>query len=63
MVKQKTKKIWARISISLGLLIVTVTHIAILSMGIPQDLLGGHAVINLVAVFLTGSGLFLRGKF
>lgn len=63
MVKAKTKKLWGRILIGLGLGIVTVTHIAILSMGLPQELLDGHAMVNLLAVFSIVSGLWVRGKF
>ncbi len=61
MVKQKTKNIWASILIILGLLIVTLTHIAIFAMGLPQEMLGGHATINLVAVLLILVGFVIRG--
>ncbi len=49
MVKKKTKKIWNNILLALALLIVIATHIAILAMGIPQEQLGGHASLNLIA--------------
>jgi len=45
-----------------GISIVIITHIALLSMTIPQELLGGHAVINLIASGLIISGIYLRSK-
>ena len=47
-------KITGWILVVLGLLVTYGTHIAILAMGINQDLLGGHAMLNIVAsVFIT----------
>lgn len=48
MVKKKTKKMISWLLLLGGLFIVFATHIAILAKGIPQDSLGGHALLNLV---------------
>lgn len=46
-------KLWMKIIneglLVLGLLIVFGTHIMILAKGIPQEMLGGHAVLNIIA--------------
>ena len=57
MVKQKVKKRIKQIMFWTGSAIVVTTHIVILSAGLPQDQLGGHAFLNLVA-----SGLIIGQK-
>ena len=59
MAKGKGLKITAWILLVLGLLIGITTHIAILAMGIPQEMLGGHATLNLTAMGLIILGLIL----
>jgi len=61
MVKRKFK-LMGKILQIVGISIVIITHIALLSMTIPQELLGGHAVINLIASGLIISGIYLRSK-
>lgn len=60
MAKGKGLRITAWIFIVLGLFVTYGTHIGILAMGLNQDLLGGHAMINLLAsVFITLGVIFL----
>lgn len=57
--KKRTKTIFAWILMILGLLVVFGTHIAILAMGIPQDSLGGHAMLNIGAGISILIGFFI----
>lgn len=58
MVRKKTKKLFFNVLYWIGISAVVSTHVAILAMGIPQDMLGGHAMINLVAAALIGTAYF-----
>lgn len=60
MVKKKTKKLIKNIMFWLGALIVIATHVAIIAIGLPQDMLGGHAFINLIAATLIIGQRFIK---
>ena len=53
MVKKKTKKILNNIFLFwFPILIVAISHIGIIAMGLPQELIKQHAALNLFAVVL-----------
>ena len=43
-----------------GLFIVLVTHIYMLTVGLPPEQMSGHAVLNLLAAVLLASGWLSR---
>ncbi len=52
----KNRVLMKKVLLILGLLIVFGTHISIIAMGLPQNLLGGHATLNIIAGLLIVAG-------
>jgi len=60
MVKKKTKKLMSNIMFWIGVAIVAITHIGIIAMGLPQELIRQHAAINLFAVILIAGNRYVK---